>query len=510
MQLSRIRAQNYRSIVDQTIDLDKIATFCGPNNAGKSNLLSAVDTLFGQKWPPYVLTLEDRNRAHPQSSIILEATLDGPVVKHYRGHSYDVWGFRLTFDSPDATSFLCLDQHGGVIPTVAGGDLQVDNATRNHVSALHVEAVRDLSDELRASQWSFMGRILSAISNQLAADAVFTTAHTTKATDLANHLRQGPITDFELSLNEEMRGITGFSTLSLTFQPPGILESLKALRINVSEATGLPEAPAEQLGQGMQSALVIAIVRAFQKTTGTSTVLLIEEPESYLHPQGRRAFHSTLCDLAVAGRCQILCTTHSTEFIDLSTADRLYVVRKDGARGTIVSRGNPALLTASQKDELKLATEFNPGLRETIFARCAILCEGPTEEGAIPELMRRVSRNPDSEGISVRSVEGKESLPFMINTLRSLGVPVVVVHDSDRSPDGTIAAYHVSLNAEIETAVGGPDKTWVIDPDFETAFSIPRTDRSKARRALLWARGLNEAEATRIITPLLTKIDALV
>ncbi len=482
--------------------------FCGPNNAGKSNLLRALSLLFGQKWPPNTLSIDDKHRSNRTSSILIEAHLDAPLTKNYYGTAYDVWGLRLKYDAPDQSSFVCLDQSGAVLQTRNGRDLFVDNDTRRQLTALHVEAVRDLSDELRAGQWSFLGRILAAVCEQLTADSVFSGEHATRARGLSDHLRTGAVSTLQQTLNEEMRGITGFSTLSLTFEPPGIMESLKALRINVSEVAGLPECPAQELGQGLQSALVIAIVRAYQRISGSNPILVIEEPESYLHPQGRRSFFSILRALADAGRCQVLCTTHSTEFVDLSISDHLYVVRKEAVKGTVVTRGDPSRLSAPQKAELKLATEFNPGLREAIFSRCAVLCEGPTEEGAIPELIRKAGRDPDSEGFSIRSVEGKDSLPFMIEVLRSLGIPVIAVYDTDRAAGGVVPPAHVLLNSEIETAAGGPDRCWPADPNFEVAYSVPSVDRSKARSALLWARSLNEIDAGRIVSPLLTKIDA--
>jgi putative ATP-dependent endonuclease of the OLD family len=316
------------------------------------------------------------------------------------------------------------------------------------------------------------------------------------------------VVELETRMNEELRGITGFSALSLTFDPPDLIDSLKALRIRISEETGLPQNPAEELGQGLQSAVVIALVRAYQRMQKSDPILLIEEPEAYLHPQARRSYREVLSRISGGGSCQVLCTTHSTEFIDLVYPEEVYSVRKRPTEGTRVSRGDRLVGVRPGAAQIKLATEFNPGVKEIVFSRCAILTEGPSEEWAITEGLRRAGRNPDSEGISVRNVGSKENLPFFLEVATSLGIPVVAVFDSDEGTPPT-AAYHQALNQRIEHAAGGPAHCWVSSPDFETAHAIPSIDRSKPRSALAWAQTMSPTEANRVFGPVTTALRAV-
>lgn len=77
MRLEKIRIQKYRSIEDVVIALpeNKPLVLFGPNNAGKSNILSAIDRLLGERYPTYIEMLESdffmRDKtAHPTTSII--------------------------------------------------------------------------------------------------------------------------------------------------------------------------------------------------------------------------------------------------------------------------------------------------------------------------------------------------------------------------------------------------------------------------------------------------------
>jgi putative ATP-dependent endonuclease of OLD family len=51
---------------------------------------------------------------------------------------------------------------------------------------------------------------------------------------------------------------------------------------------------ATEVGEGFQNAIVLAILRAFEETQRQGAILLIEEPEMFLHPQMQRSLYKTL------------------------------------------------------------------------------------------------------------------------------------------------------------------------------------------------------------------------
>ncbi len=72
--LTKLSVRNFKSLKDITIELPRLAVFFGPNSAGKSNLLDAIQAL---SCMAYVRTLSD--------------ILDGPFP--IRGHSFEAFSF---------------------------------------------------------------------------------------------------------------------------------------------------------------------------------------------------------------------------------------------------------------------------------------------------------------------------------------------------------------------------------------------------------------------------------
>jgi predicted ATPase len=193
-------------------------------------------------------------------------------------------------------------------------------------------------------------------------------------------------------------------------------------------------------------------------------LVLIEEPELMLMPQAQRYLASLLRTLAESGN-QVVYSTRSPAFVDASHAQE--IVRLDLQANGSVPRRTPAKpLTDEQR--LRLAAEFDHERSEMFFARCVILAEGRTERFALPLVFHALGHDLDAEGISMVEVGGKANLPLLAGVLRDLGIPCVVVHDTDRGRDPR-------LDALIEAAVGA-DRVVRLAPDFEAVAGIRRRD----------------------------------
>jgi len=193
-------------------------------------------------------------------------------------------------------------------------------------------------------------------------------------------------------------------------------------------------------------------------------LVLIEEPELMLSPQAQRHLANLLRMLAESGN-QVVYTTRSPAFVDAVHAEE--IVRLDlQPSGAVVRRTESKPLTDVQR--LRLAAEFDHERSEMFFARCVILAEGRTERFALPLVFRALGHDLDAEGISMVEVGGKANLPLVAGVLRDLGIPCVVVHDTDRGRDPR-------LDATIEAAVGA-ERVVRLDPDFEAVTGIRRRD----------------------------------
>ena len=115
----------------------------------------------------------------------------------------------------------------------------------------------------------------------------------------------------------------------------------RTLQIMVNEADTNMTFRASELGMGVQASITIAILKAYSRLKlKNSTPIIIDEPELFLHPQGRRNFYKIICQLADSGT-QVILTTHSSEFISLARFNEIFVVRKDKEHGTYVRYADP-------------------------------------------------------------------------------------------------------------------------------------------------------------------------
>ena len=94
MRLEKINIKHYRSIENVSIEMpkNKPLILFGPNNAGKSNILSAIDRILGERYPTFI-DVEDsdyfmRDKEN-NSTIDISVTFDSSYhVEKYNSYRY--------------------------------------------------------------------------------------------------------------------------------------------------------------------------------------------------------------------------------------------------------------------------------------------------------------------------------------------------------------------------------------------------------------------------------------
>jgi predicted ATP-dependent endonuclease of OLD family len=189
-------------------------------------------------------------------------------------------------------------------------------------------------------------------------------------------------------------------------------------------------------------------------------VLLIEEPELMLTVHQQRHFYNLLH--RYAERNQVIYSTRSPQM--LAAVDYHEIVRLDVHAGRMdIRRARAGTLTDEQR--VRLQAEFAHERAEMFFASAVVLVEGQTEQIALPLIFRRLGHHPDALGISVVEVGGKGNIPLAARLLADLGIPHLVVFDSDRGRPGE------RENRVLKRAIGKAP-VFVLDPDFEGVAGI--------------------------------------
>lgn len=166
MIVGKVKIQKYRSIDDVMISFpeNKPVVLFGPNNAGKFNILSAIDCLIDEKYPTYIEMLEGdyfmRDKATYPTASILDWFLDAYYID-YRGISYQK--VALTYDyNGDLTENLI---HDGF-----GNRLYITNEQRTACQSYLIYAERNIQSAFNyGSKYSLLSKFSHQIHKVLSA-----------------------------------------------------------------------------------------------------------------------------------------------------------------------------------------------------------------------------------------------------------------------------------------------------------------------------------------------------
>jgi len=316
--LTRLQLKNFRCLEDIDIPLGVLTAFVGPNGVGKTTFLSAIEHVLGDIWPSLrsFRVPQDFTNFDPTRNLEILINFDPPYI-HRDTHSteHKVCALQLTCkpykksgkwgDAGDLHVDLNALNENGNVPNVAIGQptkgqktqygpFRVGTDLRDYLRILFIDHRRSLSQHLPSVRGSILGRLLQPARKEFKTQDDFKKAYE-QAMDL---LRTEKVKQIEQVVAETSKRMLGFLGSSATqaievkfgFADPA--NPFNSLRLQYQEE-GLA-LPGEELGLGIQSAMVVGIFEAFRQIGGDFGTLVIEEPEMYLHPQAQRYF-SAFC-----------------------------------------------------------------------------------------------------------------------------------------------------------------------------------------------------------------------
>jgi energy-coupling factor transporter ATP-binding protein EcfA2 len=534
--LISLRCQNFRSLETIDLPMGPLTAIVGPNGSGKTSILRALDLVLGNVWP----TLRsfsipaDFTRFDATRTIQLEPHFE-PTLTHEDavGNTVRIRGLRVTCgpyrrrtaraDVGDLhVDFDPLSDRGdipSVAITAARGSrptfrpLSVGTALRDQARVLLIDHRRSVVQHLPTARGSVLGRLLEPARREFersgSAGSRSPKEEFTERYEAAMEaLRTPRVREIEQTIGETTRRTLGFLgrrvpaiDVSLGIADPA--NPFASLRIMCRD--GELDLPAEELGLGVQSAIVVGIFEAFRTIGGGFGTILVEEPEMYLHPQAQRYFYRLLRDLAKSGEAQVIYSTHSPVFADPVEFESIRLTRREpGGSTTVTSVVDASAVSylSDRRDALKILTNFDTARSEALFASRVLLVEGAADQVAARYVAGQLGIDVDAENLAIVGCGAKSSISFFARFLRALGVPLSVLHDDDVYPElGDAAAKIAAQNAEahrintdVASAVGDGSRLFVVSPTLEEALGIGRNADDKPRRVLEQLKALDQSE----------------
>jgi putative ATP-dependent endonuclease of OLD family len=426
--------ENFKSIKELEFYPKPITALIGENNAGKSNILTAIEKILGARYPMgSSLDMDDFYNRNPLNRITIQLSIDDEKGDtHFVDFSYkDGYRGEMYYFEIDGKT--------------ANGD------KRDKYPFLRLTTDRTISDNMPSNRWSLWGKILRDVNEELQTD-------TKKCKELEAELRAIKAKYLETdsfkilvsALQKEAANQLNKTTsdFKVDFQMYDPWNYYRALQILVKD--GDLEFQASEMGMGVQSSLTVALLRAYKELRKNDAVIGIDEPEIFLHPQAQRGFYKIIRDLSESGT-QVFYTTHSNQFVDVEFFDEIFVVRKEkdskAQISTDVSQLQDSRLISDLKARHPSVKVTSKSIREAyrniccnsrnegFFAQKVVLVEGSTEEFSLPVYFDVLGYNVDKHGVSIINAEGKGNLDRLYRIYNEFRIPTYIIMDGDSGKD---------------------------------------------------------------------------
>lgn len=497
--IERIVIRGYRVFKELDLELNpKMNVIVGRNESGKSTLLEAINmALTGRihgQWladqlNPYWFNQEStrsyflgrrdgRQMAAPEIVIDVYLASDDPDIQRLRGINNSD-----QTDAPGLRVIVSLDQ---------------DYADEFEEYVADADTPLLLPTEFFKVEWkSFQGSALGRRPRMLGVAQIDSrTLHSTSGVDyhtrklLVDHIEDRESARLSAALRKARHKITETHLSAANDRIKAKAYSPDAeIGLQIDQAAGsgwqgsvvpqVGDIPFAMSGQGQQSASKVAL--AMSRTAGSTSVVLVEEPENHLAHTRLMHLMGRLEDLA-AGR-QMIVTTHSS-----------YVLNRLGLGDLILlSDGGATRITDVSADTVRYFKRLSgyDTLRVVLADKLALV-EGPADDMVLTRAYKDASgRLPHEDRIDIVSLRGT-AFKRSLELCRAMGKQVIFLRDND---DKTTSYwedhYDDLLDARSRMYVGEPALGETLEPQMVKANSA---ELESLRQALELAEGADVEE----------------
>lgn len=251
--------------------------------------------------------------------------------------------------------------------------------------------------------------------------------------------RASELNDFDAAVNGKVESFFPGVNIKVHVPTPELKEVFSKGTIKVFENLNPEGRDVSALGHGAQRSIQMALVRHLadiKRESGeqaSNTILLIDEPELYLHPQAIEVLRDALKTLSTQGY-QVIFATHSPFMITSKDVENTLLIRKNNAQGTHKRNSlKTAIASVAAAHPSQLAIVFSLSNSSNIlFAEKVILAEGKTENRLLPKILHKITgRTLGLHKTALVPIDGSGSTRKTIDVLTAMAIPTKAIVDLD-------------------------------------------------------------------------------
>lgn len=449
IRIRKIRIENFKSIkkLDLVLANDK-QILIGQNNAGKSNLLHALDCVFNWAYP---ISESDIHTNIKDGEFTYIDVMLIPFLDDFSPEWYSVFDGRFernefgersfsircviskneNTDRYEVERFPFLDWNSKDFKNDRG--YRFTKNFRKCVTSFYITSSRDIISELRFKNSNF---------SSLLRDSNFVLGESDrkeieKELSIINELivaKMPEISDIENRLSNISTTIDGSEKISILPIPNKLNDLDKGVEILIKNK-GI-ELPINMYGDGTRSWMSILTLNAFVELRKTQNyqeglpffpIVLIEEPEAHLHSQAQKKILTQLLGID----CHLMVTTHSSDI--LSNASDLEIIRlfKDEYETSFVKVAENE--NHIDKFIFQVKNLIIPYHTELLFSEITILVEGMSDKIFLENYFEyKTNKKVHEMGISVINVNGAGNLGTFRAFCEAFRVKNYILADRDK------------------------------------------------------------------------------
>lgn len=454
--LSEISVRNFKSIQNETFELFAFTPLVGYNNAGKSNILESIkwllrktslsDTDFNDvalavemegKISGITSDILDQLPANHQTAITPFLISESLFIKRVQSTpNAGVGNIRLYVKDP--ANFGTADEWR-INPTGLDQAIQALFPEPIHIGAME-NSEEDVS---KSKTTTTIGKLLAEIIGPI--QTTYSTQVQTALDGIRELLdadgtsRASELNAFDTAVNSKVESFFPGVNIKIHVPTPELKEVFSKGTIKVFENLNPSGKDVSALGHGAQRSIQMALVRHLADIkrvaggTSSNTILLIDEPELYLHPQAIEVLRDALKILCTQGY-QVIFSTHSPFMITSKDVENTILIRKNDTLGThkrnsLKSAIPSVVTTAPSQLELIFSLSHSSNI---LFSERVILAEGTTENRLMPSIIQKVtSRTIGLHKTALVSMGGSGNTRKAMLVLATMDIPTKAIVDLD-------------------------------------------------------------------------------
>ncbi len=449
--ISSIHVKNYKSIIDAKFPLSPYTPLVGYNNAGKTNILNALQWLVKKSKLSSSEFYDTNSPVEITGEItgIDEEVLEtlGPIHRQKIAPFLNEGNLKIRRSQslPEKKDTLQILQHENgddiwkTIPT--GIDAAISNLFPDPI---FIGAMENATEDVgKFATGTTIGKLIKEIIAPV--KATHAAPVTQALADIAKKLsadgeeKDQTLVDLDQKIQNELNSLFPGVSAKVHIPTPNFDDFIKNATIKVFEGTDEGR-DASSFGHGAQRSVQVALIKCLSKikaeikgTENRTTLLLIDEPELYLHPQAIDSMQSALNRLSGEGY-QVVFSTHSANMIGRKDAPNSLLIRRQEEAGTmayprIKDAVQSAIDDAQQQADLLFSLSNST---KVLFSEKIILVEGKTERTILPEVFyHRILSSLGEKKIGLVPVDGSGSIRNTMNILDAMKIPRKAIVDLD-------------------------------------------------------------------------------